>query len=237
MDFIDQLFASFSTSWTQVQAFFPQMLGALLLLVFGWLFAVGVKKSSEKILTYIRLNTIAERAGIENFLAQGGLKMTTVGVVSTVLYWFVLATVLLAALNTLGLSVASDLINKIVLYIPNVVLGILVVIFGTLAAKLVRTVCVTYLKNIGIGGAEAIGFVTQYAILVFAFSMALEQLNIGGQVLVSAFQLAFGGFCLAFALAFGLGGREWAAKTLEKLSSKQSATAHKDFEFKEMRKL
>jgi hypothetical protein len=82
--------------------------------------------------------------------------------------------------------------------------------------KAVRTVSFAYLNNIGIEGAALISAVAQWAILIFVMSLALEQLSIGGQILISAFQIGFGALCLALALAFGLGGREWAAHILEK---------------------
>jgi hypothetical protein len=98
-----------------------------------------------------------------------------------------------------------------------VLVAVLVLIFGTMFAKFFKGISVAYLSNIGIGGAEIISSIGQYAVLVFVISVALEQLSIGGAILVSAFQISFGALCLALALAFGLGGREWAAHILEKL--------------------
>jgi len=87
-------------------------------------------------------------------------------------------------------------------------------------AKFVQGVTYTYLSNIKIDGAELISIMARYAILLFVMSMALEQLAIGGQILVSAFQIAFGALCLALALAFGLGGRDRAAKILDNMWKK-----------------
>jgi hypothetical protein len=72
----------------------------------------------------------------------------------------------------------------------------------------------------GISGSQVMSTIAQWAILLFVVSMALEQVSIGGQVLVSAFQIAFGALCLALALAFGLGGKEWAAHILERMWKK-----------------
>lgn len=84
-------------------------------------------------------------------------------------------------------------------------------------ARLVRAITFTYLSNIGISGADVISHIAQWAILLFVLSVALEQLSIGGQILVSAFQIGFGAFCLALAIAFGFGGKDWAASVLDKL--------------------
>jgi hypothetical protein len=95
--------------------------------------------------------------------------------------------------------------------------ALLLLVFGSLFARFVRGVSSAYLNNIGLEGSELLSGVAQWAILLFAVSAALEQLAIGGQVLVSAFQISFGALCLALALAFGLGGKEWAARILEKM--------------------
>jgi hypothetical protein len=132
-------------------------------------------------------------------------------------YWLIMFTVILAALNSLGLQNASALFNKIILYVPNVIVAILVLMFGALFAKIVRAVTFTYLSNIGISGADVIGHIAQWAILLFVVSIALEQLSLGGQILVSAFQIGFGAICLALAIAFGLGGKDLAAHLLGKI--------------------
>jgi uncharacterized membrane protein len=75
----------------------------------------------------------------------------------------------------------------------------------------------TYLSSIRISGAEFISNVAYWVIIFLVVSAALQQLSIGGQVLISAFEIAFGGLCLALAIAFGLAGREWATQILEKL--------------------
>jgi len=126
-------------------------------------------------------------------------------------------TIILAALDSLGLQNAALLFNKIILFMPNVVVALLVLMFGAFVAKIVRAITFTYLSNVGISGADVIGHIAQWAILLFVASVALEQLSIGGQILVSAFQIGFGAFCLALAIAFGLGGKEWAADILSRI--------------------
>jgi len=101
-----------------------------------------------------------------------------------------------------------------------VVVAVLVLMFGAFFARIVRSISFTYLSNIGISGADTIGHIAQWAILLFALSIALDQLSIGGQLLLSAFQIGFGAICLAFAIAFGLGGKEWAGQMISRLMKK-----------------
>ena len=195
----------------------PRVLGAMVFFTLGWLFAKVVRKISVKWLEIARLDTLSEKAGIEDFLIQGGVRLTTVKIVSNILYWFILFAVVSICLNIVGIKSAAELINKIALFFPNIIVAIVALIFGTLFAKFIRTFIFAYLNNIGVGGAKTISIIAQYALLIFIISVALEQLAIGGQILVSAFQIAFGAVCLALALAFGIGGKDWAAKILDSI--------------------
>lgn len=201
----------------QIARVLPQLGLALVLLIAGWLFAKLVRRILIRVMKLARLDVAAEKAGIEDFLLQGDVKYTTVTIIANIIYWFIMFAVMLAVVNSLGLQTADDLFAKILLYIPNIIVAMLVLIFGALFAKFFRGITFTYLSNIGISGAEFVSHIAQWALLLFVVSVALEQLSIGGQILISAFQIAFGAMCLALALAFGLGGRDWAAHILEKL--------------------
>jgi hypothetical protein len=220
MNQINVVLESLKTFWTGFGDFLPQLTAALLLLIVGWLIAKLIRKAFVRVLRLLRVDVAAEKSGIENFLLRGGVQFTTVTILGSLVYWLTLFMVLFAALNILGLQAAADVFNKILLYIPNVIVAIVVLIFGTMFAKFIQGISLTYLSNVGFEGAQLVSYLAQYAIVIFVVSIALEQLAIGGQVLVSAFQIAFGGLCLALALAFGLGGREWAARILEKMWKK-----------------
>ena len=216
MEFMNLVQESFNTFLLQLAGFLPRLLVAVLLLFAGWAAARVFRRASIKFLKLIRFDTAAERAGIEDFLVQGGVRYTAVTIVANVFYWLILLALMLAALRTVGIQAGEELLNQVILYIPNVVIAILVLLLGSLLGKAVRTISFAYLNNIGVEGAALISAGAQWAILIFVISLALEQLRIGGQILVSAFQIAFGGVCLALALAFGLGGQQWAAHILEK---------------------
>jgi hypothetical protein len=217
MDLLNAFYSSIQQFWIYFREQIPRFFAAVLLLVVGWIIARVIEKSIVKFFRLIKLEDLAEKAGIENFLYRGGVKFTTSTLLAKLVYWFIMFTFTLAVLNSLGLQSAADLFNKMVLYIPNLIVAFIVLLFGTLFAKFAHTASNAYLNNIGMSGAEGMSLVIKYAILIFVASMVLEQLNIGGQILVSGFQIAFGALCFALALAFGLGGREWASKIIERL--------------------
>ncbi len=207
---------SLRTFLNQLAGFLPQLIGAVLILIIGWIFARVIRKIIIKGLKVVRFDVLTEKSGIDKFLADGGIKLRASEVLGRLVYWMLLLVILLAVLNSLGLQVASALLNEIILYIPNVIVATIILIFGSFLSKLVQGVLLVYLKNIGMVGARNMSRVAQYAILIFAISIALDQLGIGRELVTSAFQIAFGAFSLAMALAFGLGARDWAAQVIKK---------------------
>jgi small-conductance mechanosensitive channel len=216
-DQIKSMLESLKTFWNQLIQFLPQLLVGVLLFVIGWIILLLLRKGIIKLFKLIRIDALAEKTGIENFLIKGGAQYTTVNVLANLIYWFLMFALTMAVLHSLGLDAAKELFNRILSYIPNLIVAVLVLIFGTLIAKLVRGASYTYLSNIRISGAEFISNIAYWAIIFLVVSVTLQQLSLGGQVLISAFEIAFGGLCLALAIAFGLAGKEWATQILEKL--------------------
>jgi hypothetical protein len=210
-------FESLKIFWEQLLQFIPQLVVGIFLMLIGWALAKVLRKGMIKLLRLVRLDIAAEKAGIEDFLLKGGAQYSSVNVVANLIYWFLMFALTMAVLHSLGLDMAKELFNRLLLYIPNVIAAILVLIFGTLLAKLARGTTLTYLTNVRVSGAEFISSVVYWAIVLLVVSIALQQLSLGGQILISAFEIAFGGLCLALALAFGLAGKEWATQILEKL--------------------
>ena len=210
------LLASLERQWSAFTAALPEVLLAVVLLFAGWLLAKLVRRLAIRLLRAIRFDVLSERAGIEDFLVQGGVRFTTVTLLGSALYWMILLGIFVALLDSLGVRAAGDLFARMVNYLPNVLLAVGILVFGSLLARILGGVVYTYLNNIGSSAAEPIGAVARLAVLAFVLFMAAEQLAIQSQVLVSAFQIAFAALCFALALAFGLGGREWAASVMNR---------------------
>lgn len=220
MDMLQVLMTSWDKLCIQVADFLPHLLWALLILVIGLVVGRFLRQGVTKILKMVRLDTLAEKAGIEAVLAKGGMHFTIISLIADIIYWFVVFVTALAALNMLGMGVADELFNKAMLYVPNVIIAVVVLVLGSFAAKVLGSIFYTYLSNIGFGSARLLAAIAKYGVLVFTLFIALEHLAIGGAILTSAFQLAFGALCLAFAIAFGFGGKEVAAKILDRAWSK-----------------
>jgi len=207
---------SFNTFFQQMAEFLPSLIGALLILIIGWIVAKIFRSLAVKFLKLIKFNVVTEKAKVDQFLADGGIKRSAIQIIGSLFYWLIMLIVLLTAFNSLGLSAASELFNQVFLFIPNIIVAVLVLILGLFLANLISQVVVTYLKNIEIDNAEAMGKLTNYAIIVFVISISLTQLNIGKELISNFLLIVFGALCLALALAFGIGGKEWAAGVINK---------------------
>jgi hypothetical protein len=214
------LLASLRESWNEMLTVVPDLLLALALLVAGWLVARFLRKLSVRVLRLLKVDEFAERSGFEDFLVRGGVEMTAVTLVSSAVYWLVLLGVFLALLDALGLQTARVLVDRIAQFIPNLIVAVGILVFGSLLARIGGALVFSYLSNIGTPAAGPVAALTRYALLAFVVFMAAEQLTIRSEVLVSGFQIAFAAVCLAAALAFGLGGRAWAAQVIARYTRK-----------------
>jgi hypothetical protein len=220
---LDVFVASLTSFWTQLAGFVPQLLAALVLLFVGWILANLARTGVVKLLDVLRFDHLAEKTGIEAFLKQGNLEISLGRLIANLAYWVVIFIVIVTVANSLGLHVVADLFNKVVLYLPNIIVAILVLVFGVLVARFINRLVFAYLNNIGVQGALTISTLSEYAVIIFVVFVALEQLEIGTNLLTAAFQIGFGAIGLAFALAFGLGGREWAASVIKRMTEKNGS--------------
>lgn len=214
------LLESLRNTWGEIVAILPDLALALVLLIVGWLLAKLFRRFAIRVMKAARVDELAERSGLDDFLVQGGVEHTTITLIGGTVYWLILAAVFVALLDALGLRTAEVLLNRLANFVPNLVVAVGILVFGSLLSRVVGGLVLSYLSNIGTAAAEPIGALARYALLVFVVFMAAEQLAIRTEVLVSAFQIAFAALCLAAALAFGLGGRDWAEKVINRYTRK-----------------
>ncbi|MDP2056734.1 MAG: hypothetical protein Q8K35_03115, partial [Thiobacillus sp.] len=182
---LDVFVASLTSFWTQLASFVPQLLAALLLLFVGWLLANLVRTGVMKLLDVVRFDSLAEKTGIDAFLKQGHLDLSLSRIVAKLAYWVIIFIVIVTVANSLGLHMVAELFNKVVLYIPNIIVAILVLVFGILVARFINRMVFAYLNNIGVQGALTISTLSEYAVIIFVVFVALEQLAIGTTLLTA----------------------------------------------------
>jgi hypothetical protein len=200
----------------QAGAFLPRLALAGLVLIGGWLAAKVVRFAVERALRAINFHVLTERAGMDGFLAQGGISSDTTGIFGVIAYWVVVLAALIIAFNSLGLTYITELLRQVVLFVPHVIVALLILAFGAYFARFIGATVTTYCRNVGIQDADALGKIAQYAIVGFVALIALDQMSVGGAIVRETFLIILAGIVFGLALAFGLGGRRWAAAMLER---------------------
>jgi hypothetical protein len=200
----------------QIGVFLPRLMVALGVLVAGWLLAKGARFAVVKGLRAFNFHVLTERAGIDGFLQQGGTERDTTDLFGVIIYWLVLLAALIIAFNGLGLTQVTELLTRVVLFLPRVLVALLVLIFGAYFGRFVGQAVTTYMRNAEIADADLLGHLVQYAIVAFVILLAVDHLDVGGGLIQHTFLILLSGIVLALALAFGLGGRDRAAQLLER---------------------
>jgi flagellar biosynthesis protein FliQ len=200
----------------QVGDFLPRLALALLVLLAGWMVAKMVRFAISRGLRAVNFNVLTERAGMDGFLRDGGVGADTTEILALLFYWLVILAALVIGFNLLGLTYITDLLGRVVLFVPRVMVALLILAFGAYFARFVGTAVTAYCRNIRLQDADLLGRLAQYAILTFVVLIALDQVSVGGDIVRQSFLIVLAGVVFALALAFGLGGKEWAAELLER---------------------
>ena len=216
MDRMDSLFEPLRATLGNVLAFLPQVAVAIVVVIAGWLLAKAARFALVKALRAINFNVLTERAGLDGFLRQGGIRADTTDVFGVLVYWLVVLAALVIAFNTLGMPYITDLLRQVVFFVPRLMVALVILAFGAYFARFVGGAVMAYCRNVGLQDGDILGRVAQYAILAFVLLLALEQMQIGGDIIRHSFLIVLAGIVLAPALAFGIGGQGWAADLLDR---------------------
>jgi hypothetical protein len=177
-----------------------------------------------RLLILLKFDRATEKSGLEAFMKHAELDVSVSSVLGNLAYWLTILITIVTVADTLGLQMVADLFNKVVLYIPNVIIAILVLVFGTILARFINRLVFAWLSNMEFDGALTVSTFSEYAMMVFVFFMAMEQLQIANELLTAAFIIAFGAVGLAFAIAFGLGAKDKAGKIIDTLLTDKKKT-------------
>lgn len=219
---LDIFITSLNDFWLQLVNFVPKLLAVIVILFFGWIIAKFARKAVKRALELAHFDQFAQRSGLEAFMSHGNFSLTLSGVISQVVYWLVIVLFITTGASALGLSEVAGFLQQLANYLPHIIVAILIVIFGTLLARFINRLLFAWLYSIKFSHALAVSTSAEYGIQILAIFVALEQLGIGMQLLYSLFIIVFGAFFLALAIAFGLGGKDWAAKVIEDIEKNKN---------------
>ena len=209
---------------TRIMAYIPVLLGALLILIAGWIVAKAIRRIVDGLLKLTRFDTLADKTGISRILRKGDLTISARELISRLVYWLIIIMVLVMAVDALGLPKGSDILAGLFAYVPKVIAALLVLVVAMFLASFVSGIVQTAAGNANMPRPEIFAGVSRWAIIIFAATIALGELGIATLLVTTTFNIILGGIVLALALAFGLGGKDAAAKYLEELKEKGNTT-------------
>ena len=192
----------------------PRVTVAVLIFVAGWLIARAVKWAVIKALKVVSFDELAEKIRVNDFLRRGDVKVHLSELVGIFLYWLILLAFLLAVLDLLGMTVAAELLERVLAYVPQVLAGILVLVLGLFFAALVSGVVQTAAANAGMGQAKALGQIARVVVTIFAAAVALEKC-LSSTIIQTTFNTVVMAFAFGAALAFGLGCKDLAGRAVQ----------------------
>jgi hypothetical protein len=214
-DWGDAVMVSATEALQNFLGFLPALVGAILILVLGWIIAGLLAALVERVLKTVGFERAANTTGISSFIQRSGSSWTASAIVAEIVKWFIRLIAIQAAASVLGLDQISQIINAILLWLPNLVVAIAIIVIGALIARFVAGLVRGATSQMGFSNAELLGNVAHYAILVFAVVAAVDQLGIAETVVNTLLIGLVATVVLAAGLAFGLGGQQTAARITE----------------------
>jgi small-conductance mechanosensitive channel len=187
----------------------PALIGAILILIIGFIIAKVLQGVTTKVLEGMGFQGWMEQGGIKQFFDRSQTQQTPLSILGKLVFWLVFFIAITMAVDTLGISAISDVLAQFIAYIPQIIAAILILVLATLLANFVAGIVR------GATGSNVAGSVAQYGIVVFAAFAALTQLGIAEELIAPTFLILLGAVALAAALAFGLGGRGVAQQIVE----------------------
>ena len=213
-DMGDAVLVAITDALRNFLGFLPQLIGALIVLIIGWIVAGIVAGLVERLLKAVGFERAAQGSGISGFIERTGAggQWTASKIVAEIVKWFIRLIALQAAASILGMPQLTGIINSILLFLPNLVVALAIVVVGSLIARFVGGLVRGATSEMGFANPNLMGSIARYAIIVFAVIAAVNQLGIAPTVVNTLFIATVGAVAAAFALAFGLGGRDVAAQ-------------------------
>jgi hypothetical protein len=213
-DWGDAIFLSLSNALNTFLNAIPQVIGALLIIIIGWVIAAVLARVVREVLARLGADRVFAEHGARVYGNRTEQIQPSV-VTSEIVKWIVRFIFLVAAANVLGMTQVSVLLNQVLLWIPNLLVAAVILLVAPLVARFVRGAIEVGAGEMGFSNAPLLGRIAEVAIVAFAVLVAINQIGIAADLINILFIGLVAALSVAFGLAFGLGGRDVAARITE----------------------
>jgi hypothetical protein len=211
-----------SELWSRFLLFLPALIGALIILVIGWIIAIGLERIVVQIFKQLKIDPALNRWGFKTFFKHARVNFETSDFLGALVKWAILLVTFLAAADVLGLDKISSFLNNILLYVPSVFVAIGILLLGFLIGSFVGHIVRGTLGATRIKSASLLASAAKWTIFIFSILIALNQLGIASAFINQFITAVLFGIALAGALAFGIGGQKAAARWLDEIEKEAS---------------
>ena len=187
--------------------FLPNLLGFLVILLIGFIIAKVVSGVIRKLLDKVHVDRKLKESSASKYVDAVLPGASPSGGIAKVVFWLIFIFFITVAIGALGIPAATGFMNDVLSYLPNVIVAILIFVVAALISGVVAGAAVKVMGDTPTG--KVVATVAPSVIMVIAFFMILEQLQIAPEIVRIAFTAIMFALALGLALAFGLGGRGW----------------------------
>jgi hypothetical protein len=190
----------------------PKILGFAIIVIVGWIIAGLVQKAIAAVLRTIKFNEMAQRSGFAGFVQKMGANTDSADMIGAVAKWFIRLVALVVAFDALGLPAVSDVLRQLLLWLPNVVVALVVLVIAGLVANALSSIVRGAAAEGGLKNPDFLAKLASGLIWAFGIVVAVNQIGIATTLINTLFMAVVGALALALGLAFGLGGRDTASE-------------------------
>ncbi|OGZ41384.1 MAG: hypothetical protein A3C80_02635 [Candidatus Ryanbacteria bacterium RIFCSPHIGHO2_02_FULL_45_43] len=208
-----------SSLGTAVIAFLPKLIGAIMIFLVGWLVAVALGKVVAQIVKALKVDQALKSLGAEDPFSRAGFRLDSGAFIGGLVRWFFIIVFLIAAVDVFELDQVTEFLRRVALYLPNVIVAAIILVSASLIGGALQKVVEGSAKAARLPSASLLGGIAKWAIWIFAILAALDQLSIAEAFARTLFIGLVSMIAIAGGLAFGLGGKEQAARFIERLKS------------------
>jgi hypothetical protein len=209
------LTTSLATALSLFLGAIPRIIGFLVILVIGWLISGALAAGVAALLRAVKFNVLAQNSGLQGFIHNMGLRTDPSGLLANIVKWFVRLIVLVVAFDALGLPAVSEVLQQFLLWIPNLVVAVVVLVIAGLAANALSNLVRGATAQAGFDNPDVLATIARVAVWAFGIVVAVNQIGIAQELVNTLFMGFIGALALAAGLAFGLGGRDTAGQIVQ----------------------
>lgn len=216
-DWLSVIVGSLQNLWVGAIGVLGNILGALIVLIIGLIVASGLGALVERIVGLLKVDKLLQNLGVEEYFERAGIKINSGRFIGRLVYWFLVVVFILAATDILGFYTLSSFLREVLLYIPNVIVAVLIMLAAVVVANFMRNLVRASVKSAKLHASQFLASLTWWAVVVFGFLAALSQLGVAVALINSLITGFVAMLALAGGIAFGLGGKGYAENLVNRL--------------------